>query len=117
MLCVERVLLGSVGDEVGDPDGLPVDVGSGSVVEVVSVGSVGSVVSLVGLTVGLALLNWIINTLAQETVPQMGLEVMLSTRSLIAAGLVGLLAVALAPVLTLRRLVRMDIPSTLRVVE
>ena len=48
MLCVERVLLGSVGDEVGDPDGLPVDVGSGSVVEVVSVGSVGS---LVGLTV------------------------------------------------------------------
>ena len=51
MLCVERVLLGSVGDEDGDPDGLPVDVGSGSVVDVVSVGSVGSVVSLVGLTV------------------------------------------------------------------
>jgi putative ABC transport system permease protein len=35
----------------------------------------------------------------------------------ITAALVGVVAVALAPVFTARRLRRMDVPSTLRVVE
>ena len=84
------------------------------IVESLIVGLLGT---LVGLALGLALLDWIVNTLAQETVPQMGLEVTLSTGSLVAAALVGLVAVSLAPVLTVRRLTAMDIPSTLRVVE
>jgi putative ABC transport system permease protein len=41
----------------------------------------------------------------------------LSTRTLLIAVAFGVLAVALAPLLTIGKLVRMDIPSTLRVVE
>ena len=41
----------------------------------------------------------------------------LSTSTLLTAVLFGVVAVAVAPVLTLRRLRRMDIPSTLRVME
>jgi putative ABC transport system permease protein len=43
--------------------------------------------------------------------------VTISAGSLLAAAAVGIAAVALAPLLTARRLRRMDVPSTLRVVE
>jgi putative ABC transport system permease protein len=86
-------------------------------IEIIESLIVGLLGTLVGLALGLALLSWIVNTLAQETVPEMGLDVMLSTGSLVAAALVGLVAVSLAPLLTVRRLTAMDVPSTLRVVE
>jgi putative ABC transport system permease protein len=49
--------------------------------------------------------------------PDLEAVVTLAPASIVAAALVGIGAVALAPLLTARRLRRMDIPSTLRVVE
>jgi putative ABC transport system permease protein len=53
----------------------------------------------------------------EETFPELGTVIAVSPGSLLVAALVGVLAVAIAPLLTTRRLRRMDIPSTLRVVE
>ena len=46
-----------------------------------------------------------------------GLDVAISTGTLATAFVLGVIAVAAAPLLTIRRLRRMDIPGTLRVVE
>ena len=52
-----------------------------------------------------------------STMPELGLEVSLSTETLATAVALGVIAVAAAPLLTIRRMRRMDIPGTLRVVE
>jgi putative ABC transport system permease protein len=46
-----------------------------------------------------------------------GLDVAISPGTLATAFVLGVIAVAAAPLLTIRRLRRMDIPGTLRVVE
>jgi putative ABC transport system permease protein len=55
--------------------------------------------------------------LIPQTFPDLGITTFVSTRTLLVAVVLGVLAVALAPVLTARKLLRMDIPSTLRVIE
>ena len=52
-----------------------------------------------------------------DTFPDLGVEVALATPTLVAAAAAGLLALGLAPLFTLRRLRRMDVPATLRVME
>ena len=52
-----------------------------------------------------------------DTLPDLGIEPYLSGRTVIAALVLGVVAVAIAPFLTQRRLRHMDIPSTLRVME
>jgi len=47
----------------------------------------------------------------------MSLDVIVSPGTVLAAAALGVVAVAAAPLLTIRRLRRMDIPSTLRTVE
>ena len=49
--------------------------------------------------------------------PDMGLDVVISGTTVLTAVVLGVIAVAIAPLLTIRRLRRMDIPGTLRVVE
>ena len=49
--------------------------------------------------------------------PDLGAEVVLTVPSLLTTLAVGIGAVALAPLLTYRRMRAMDLPSTLRVVE
>jgi putative ABC transport system permease protein len=49
--------------------------------------------------------------------PEIGVTTSLATTTLILALGLGVLTVALAPLLTARKLRRLDIPSTLRVVE
>jgi putative ABC transport system permease protein len=49
--------------------------------------------------------------------PDMGLDVVISAGTVAIAFALGMLAVAIVPLLTVRRLRRMDIPGTLRVVE
>jgi putative ABC transport system permease protein len=73
--------------------------------------------TLLGLALGMAVVGWIVNALWPDVWPEVGAVTSLSTGSLLTAMLVGVGAVALAPLLTVRRLRRMDIPSTLRVVE
>jgi putative ABC transport system permease protein len=49
--------------------------------------------------------------------PDLGMDVVVSAETVLTAVVLSAIAVALAPLLTVRRLRRMDIPGTLRVVE
>jgi putative ABC transport system permease protein len=73
--------------------------------------------TLVGLAGGYLVTSWVVDRTLPETVPDLGLVVELAPASLLAAGLVGVAAVSLAPLLSARRIRRMDVPSTLRVME
>jgi putative ABC transport system permease protein len=79
--------------------------------------AIGILATLVGLGLGLAVLDWIVTVVSRETYPDLGLSVALALPSIGVAALLGVVAVALAPLLTVRRLTRMDVPATLRVVE
>jgi putative ABC transport system permease protein len=77
----------------------------------------GVLATAAGLALGVGILHWIVGSLVSETMPDLGLGAIVSSGTLIAAGLAGLLALGLAPLLTARRLRRMDVPSALRVME
>ena len=94
---------------LGAPSVLRVTVLENLVVGVLATGA--------GLVLGLGILGWVIGSLVSQTVPDLGLDVALAPATLFAAGAAGLLALALAPLLTLRRLRRMDVSATLRVME
>ena len=78
---------------------------------------VGVVATAIGVLVGLGLLQWMVTALIPTTLPDLLVVRDVSASTFATAALLGIVAVALAPVLTLRKLRRMDIPSTLRVVE
>jgi putative ABC transport system permease protein len=95
--------------------GLPVrSVVGVEIVESLIVGLIGTATGLAG---GYVLLHWLNTSLLPTTVPDIGIVTAVATTTLVLALLMGVVAVAFAPVLTLRKLLRMDIPSTLRVVE
>ncbi|MCB0828878.1 MAG: FtsX-like permease family protein [Solirubrobacterales bacterium] len=77
----------------------------------------GVLATAIGLILGVAILGWVVNVNLKEVLPELGTVTSLSSGSIILAALAGVGAMALAPVLTVRRLRRMDVPSTLRVVE
>jgi putative ABC transport system permease protein len=85
-----------------------------AVVESTLIGTLGTIA---GLALGLTILGWIINVASADTYPELGMPVTLSPTSLVTSAAVGILAVGLSPLLGARRLRRLDIPSTLRVVE
>jgi putative ABC transport system permease protein len=85
-----------------------------TVVESALIGTLGTIV---GVGLGLVLLGWIINVVSRDTFPELGLPVTLSPGSLAMAAALGVVAVAVAPLLSVRRLKNMDLPATLRVVE
>ena len=72
---------------------------------------------MLGIAAGVAVVSWTMKDLLGDTLPDLGAVVTLAPASVVTAALVGIGAVALAPLLTVRRLRRMDIPATLRVVE
>ena len=95
--------------------GLPVHSGLRvSMVESLLVGLLGT---LLGIGLGLAVVGWVVNSLVPDIWPELGMVVTLAPDSVLVALLVGVAAVTLAPLSMLRRLRRMDIPATLRVVE
>lgn len=73
--------------------------------------------TLLGIGLGVAVSGWVIHTMVADSFPDLGAEVVLTPATIAIAFAVGVVAVAFAPLLTFRRLRRMDIPSTLRVVE
>lgn len=73
--------------------------------------------TLAGLAAGLAVAAWTVDQLLSDTFPDLGVHTTLSAGSVITTLVVGIAAVAVAPLFTFRRLRRMDIPSTLRVRE
>jgi putative ABC transport system permease protein len=84
---------------------------------IVESGVVGVLGTLVGLGVGWLLLDWLVQSLIPETFPDLSITTFVSTRTLLVALVLGVAVVALAPVFTYRKLRRMDISSTLRVME
>ncbi len=84
------------------------------VVEALLIGLLGTGLGLLG---GAVVLQWMTTALIGSTMPELGMATALSVETIVTAVLLGVIAVAAAPLLTLRRLRHMDIPTTLRIVE
>ena len=95
--------------------GVTVDrVARGGMAEALVIGALGTVV---GIAAGYGVLSWIINTNLPETMPDIGALIGIGAVTYLLAALAGVVVVAAAPLLMVRRLRRTDLPSTLRVVE
>jgi putative ABC transport system permease protein len=78
---------------------------------------IGLLGTAVGIGLGYLLARYTVTVQLRETLPEIGLPVTVSVATMAIAVGLGVGAVALTPLLTVRRLGRMDIPATLRVVE
>ena len=78
---------------------------------------VGIIATVIGLVGGVVFLQWMLTSLAATTLPDVGIDVYLSPTTIAIAAIVGVVSVAATPLFLLRRLRRMDLPGTLRVVE
>lgn len=95
--------------------GLPIRTVLGVVVKESAL--IGIIATVIGLVGGIAFLQWMLSSLATTTLPDVGIDVYLSPTTIIIAAIVGVASVAATPLLLVRRLQRMNLPSTLRVVE
>jgi putative ABC transport system permease protein len=77
----------------------------------------GLLATALGIALGIAILGWVVNVNLKEVLPELGVVVVLAPFSIVLALLCGAGTMAAAPLLTVRRLRRMDVPSTLRTVE
>jgi putative ABC transport system permease protein len=73
--------------------------------------------TMLGLGLGLVVIAWITRVLLADTFPDLSARMTLAPASVATTLIVGILAVTAAPLLVFRRLRRMDVPSTLRVME
>ena len=95
--------------------GIPVSrVVRGEIAEGVIIGALGTVA---GIAAGRAVLSWVVGGSMAETMPDIGTLVTVAPLTYALAILAGTVVVAAAPLLTVRRLRRTDVPATLRVVE
>ncbi len=78
---------------------------------------IGILGTLLGIALGWAVLNLIMFSRADIEMPDIKFDVTLSLPTMLLAGLLGVLVVALTPLFSLRRMQHLDIPSTLRVME
>jgi putative ABC transport system permease protein len=78
---------------------------------------IGMLATLVGIAAGMLAVQLILRSIAEQTLPDFGIELYLSPATLVIAAAVGIVAVAIAPVFLVRKVKRMDLPSTLRVME
>jgi putative ABC transport system permease protein len=60
---------------------------------------------------------WMTQRLLARTLPDFDLQIAIRPSTLITVVVMGVVAVTLAPLLTVRRMRRMDLPGTLRLVE
>jgi putative ABC transport system permease protein len=70
-----------------------------------------------GLAAGYGLVRWFVGSVFPRTAPDIGLLLWLTPQTLAVVVGMGVAAVALAPLLTARKMGRMDLPGTLRVME
>jgi putative ABC transport system permease protein len=95
--------------------GMPVSVVMAlAVVESVIVGIVGTALGIVG---GRMLVTWFITGVLPRSIPDLALTNAVAPSTYVAAMVLGVLAVAVAPLLSTRKLARMSIPDTLRLME
>jgi putative ABC transport system permease protein len=85
-----------------------------AVIESAIIGAIGTALGLLG---GWVLLRWTVDVLFPRVLPDIRLDAVLTNTSLAIVIALGIVAVAVAPLFTIRKLRRMDIPSTLRVME
>ncbi len=85
-----------------------------NVVESALIGGLGTVI---GIPVGFVVVRLLIERVVQNTMPDLGMQAYLAGSTIALALGMGTVVVALTPLFTVRRLRRMDIPATLRVVE
>ncbi len=78
---------------------------------------VGLAGAAVGLVAGRVLLSWMIGSVMHSVVPDITLNVVLRLTTAVEVVLLTALAVLVAPLVSYPRLSRMDVPSTLRVME
>lgn len=78
---------------------------------------IGAVATILGIAGGLAMVWWMASRLLAKTLPEFALPVVLRQETLLFVAIMGVMAVALAPLLTVRRMRRMDLPATLRLME
>ncbi len=78
---------------------------------------IGVAATLVGVVVGLGFVWFLASETMAETLPDFEMLVTLKPTTIAIVTLLGLVAVAVAPVFTVRRMRRMDLPGTLRLVE
>ena len=71
----------------------------------------------IGIGLGAVVVNWVASSVISTTMPELGMKVIISGTTILTAVLLGVVAVAVAPLLTLRRMRRMNVPGTLRIVE
>lgn len=77
---------------------------------------IGIVGTLLGAALGFVALRWLLSGLG-DVMPELSITATLSGQTWSTTLVLGVLVVALAPLLNIRKLQRMDIPATLRVVE
>ncbi|MEV0738470.1 FtsX-like permease family protein [Streptomyces sp. NPDC050549] len=77
----------------------------------------GALGTAAGILIGQGIDRWMVQVQLARTMPEIGFDVTLAPGTYLTALLLGIGAVALTPLLTTRRLRRMNIPATLRVVE
>lgn len=73
--------------------------------------------TVLGIGGGLLALGWLLRTFTTETLPELGVPTVLTSGTIVAVVLLGVGVTTCAPLFSLRRLRRADIPSTLRVLE
>jgi putative ABC transport system permease protein len=95
--------------------GLPVRTVLGVVIKESAI--IGIIATFIGLVGGIAFLQWMLTSLTTTTLPDVGIDVYLSPTTILIAAIVGIASVAATPLLLVRRLQRMNLPGTLRVVE
>lgn len=86
-------------------------------ITVVESAFLGVIATLMGLVGGYLLLQWVVAVLIPNTIPDLGVDVVIKPVTLATAVLLGVVAVAAAPLFTVLKLRRMDVPSSLRVME
>ncbi len=77
----------------------------------------GLLATALGLAAGFGLVQWFVGSVFPRTAPEIGLLRWITPQTLVVVVVMGVAAVALAPLLTVRKLGRMDLPGTLRVME
>jgi putative ABC transport system permease protein len=82
--------------------------------EMAAIGLIGTLLGLVG---GRAVMAWVTTIQLQRTMPDVRVDAYLAPGTLLTAAVLGILAVAAAPLLLTRRVQTMDVPATLRVLE
>ena len=77
----------------------------------------GVMATIVGLVAGYLMLQWVVLVLMPNTFPELSMDIAFNPFGLALVIAVSVVAVAIAPLFMVRRLRRMDVPSTLRVME